>query len=303
MLVALAVRAASPLVKAGWHRDDGIVGWALWFSESLMNQARGLLFPLYSSLFTRPWLRLAGIQIGKRTEISTAVGLNRLTRFGEGSFATDDVVLATAKARGGWLHLAPVEVGHRSFLGNGAILEAATRLGDDSLVGVLTTAPATSADRTSWFGSPALELPRIADPCDPARTCDPPGRLIIARAMVELIRIVLPATVSTILAGLVFLGLSAIGTTAGLWAMMLAAPLMLVGAGVAATLITVADADRTLPGWRAPALLALRLARRDRQRVPGAARRRVAAARRGRDADPVWLLALDGREGWTRRLV
>ena len=240
VLIALAVRAVSPLVKAGWHRDDGTVGWALWFSESLMNQARGLLFPLYSSLYTRPWLRLAGVQVGKRTEISTAVGLNHLTRFGEGSFATDDVVLAAAKARGGWLYVAPIEVGSRSFLGNGAILEASTLVGDDSLVGVLTTAPATSTDGTSWFGSPALELPRVADKFDPARTTNPPGHLILARATMELIRILLPATVSTMLAGTVFLGLSAVGTVGGLWAMILAAPMMLVGAGVTATLITIA---------------------------------------------------------------
>jgi non-ribosomal peptide synthetase-like protein len=240
LLIALAVRAVSPLVKGGWHRDDRAVGWVLWFSESLMNQARGVLFPLYSSLYTRPWLRLAGIQIGKRTEISTAVGLNRLTRFGEGSFATDDVVLAVAKARGGWLYVAPIEVGTRSFLGNGAILEASTRLGDDSLVGVLTTAPPASSDGTSWFGSPALELPRVADKFDPARTTNPPRRLVLARATMELIRILLPATISTMLAGAVFLGLAAIGTAGGLWPMVLAAPLMLVGAGVAATLITVA---------------------------------------------------------------
>ena len=240
VLVALAVRAVSPLVKAGWHRDDGPVGWALWFGESLMNQARGLLFPLYSSVYTRPWLRLAGIQIGKRTEISTAVGLNRLTRFGEGSFATDDVVLAAAKARGGWLYVAPIDVGSRSFLGNGAILEASTRVGDDSLVGVLTTAPAKSTDGTSWFGSPALELPRVVDKFDPARTTSPPRRLILARAAMELIRILVPASVSTMLAGTVFLGLSAIGTAGGLWAMILAAPIVLVGAGVTATLITIA---------------------------------------------------------------
>ncbi|MDQ6774755.1 MAG: amino acid adenylation domain-containing protein [Actinomycetota bacterium] len=240
VLIALAVRLASPLIKAGWHRDDGIVGWVLWFSESLMNQARSVLFPVYSSLYTRPWLRLAGIEIGKRTEISTAVGLNRLSRFGEGSFATDDVVLAGAKARGGWLYVAPIEVGNRSFLGNGAILEASTRLGDDSLVGVLTRAPTTSTNGTSWFGSPALELPRVADRFDPARTTNPPGRLVAARAAMELIRILLPATVSTMLAGSVFLGLSAIGTARGLWPMVLAAPVALIGAGVTATLITIA---------------------------------------------------------------
>ncbi|HEY2162151.1 MAG TPA: phosphopantetheine-binding protein, partial [Solirubrobacteraceae bacterium] len=48
VLTALVVRVVSPLAKAGWHRDDGTVGWALWFSESLMNQARSILFPLYS---------------------------------------------------------------------------------------------------------------------------------------------------------------------------------------------------------------------------------------------------------------
>ena len=134
-----------------------------------MGQARGTLFPIYSSLYTRPWLRLAGIPIGKRTEVSTVVGLNRLTRFGEGSFATDDVVFAGAKARGGWLLVSPIEVGDRSFLGNGAILGPSTRIGDDSLVGVLTTAPRASTNGTSWFGSPALELPRVPkSPTPPA---------------------------------------------------------------------------------------------------------------------------------------
>src|ERR1019366_10540571 len=106
-----------------------------------------------------------------------------------------------AKARGGWLYVAPIEVGTRSSLGTGAILEASTRLGDDSLVGVLTTAPPTSTNGTSWFGSPALDLPRVADKFDPARTTHPPRRLLVARAAMELIRILLPATVSTMLAG------------------------------------------------------------------------------------------------------
>ena len=240
MLIALMFRAVSPLVRPGWHRDDGSVGWALWFGESLMGQARGTLFPIYSSLYTRPWLRLAGIPIGKRTEVSTVVGLNRLTRFGEGSFATDDVVFAGAKARGGWLLVSPIEVGDRSFLGNGAILGPSTRIGDDSLVGVLTTAPRASTNGTSWFGSPALELPRVPDKPDPARTTDPPTRLIAARAAMELIRILLPATVSIVLAGAMFLALASIGTAGGLWLMVAVAPLMVICGGVIATLITVA---------------------------------------------------------------
>ncbi|MHB8491210.1 MAG: non-ribosomal peptide synthetase, partial [Solirubrobacteraceae bacterium] len=120
LVVALLFRAVSLLVKPGTHPADGPIGWALWLSESLMAGARGVLFPLYSSLYTRHWLRLAGIRAGRRTEISTVVGMNRHGRFGETSFAADDVVLAGARAHNGWVHVAPIEVGDGSFLGNGA---------------------------------------------------------------------------------------------------------------------------------------------------------------------------------------
>ncbi len=240
LLVAVAVRAVSPLIRPGWHHDDAPVGWALWFSESVMATARGILFPLYASVYTRSWLRLLGIQVGRRTEVSTAVGLNRLTSFGEQSFAADDVVFSTAKARGGWLYVAPIEVGDRTFLGNSAILGASTKLGNDSLVGVLSTAPRLSSDGTSWFGSPALELPRVADRADRSRTTNPPPRLILARGTMELFRILLPGTISTVLAALVFFGLNRIGSAAGIWAMAAAAPVLLAAAGVSAASLTVA---------------------------------------------------------------
>jgi non-ribosomal peptide synthetase-like protein len=240
LLVALAVRAVSLLITPGWQREDASAGWALWFSESVMAHARAVLFPLYASVYTRPWLRLMGIRVGRRTEVSTAVGLNRLTSLGANSFAADDVVFSSAEARGGWLHVAPIDVGDGTFLGNSAILGASTRLGNDSLVGVLTTAPRLSTDGTSWFGSPALELPRVADAPDPARTTHPPARLIIARATTELVRILLPGTVSTVLAALVIWSLTRIGAGAGLWAMAGAAPLLLAAAGAGAVMFTVA---------------------------------------------------------------
>ena len=261
LLVAVAVRAVSPLIKSGWYRDDAAVGWALWFTESVMAGARGILFPLYASIYTRPWLRLLGVHVGRRTEISTAVGLNRLTSFGEQSFAADDVVFSGAKARGGWLFVAPIEVGDRTFLGNSAILQASTRLGNDSLVGVLSTAPRRSPDGTSWFGSPALELPRVADPIDPSRTTNPPARLIAARAAMELIRIILPGTVSTILAALVFRASArSVGRRTGLWwqpRLSSSRRRRACRAGDGDQM----DADRPLSPRRAPALVILRLAR------------------------------------------
>jgi non-ribosomal peptide synthetase-like protein len=240
VLTALLVRLVAPLIKPGWHPDGGSTGWALWFNESLMAAARDVLFPLYSSVYTRPWLRLLGVPVGKRSEVSTAVGLNRFTSLADTSFAADDVVFAGARARAGWLGLAPIKVGSRSFLGNGAILEGSTKVGDDSLIGVLTTAPAAAADGTCWLGAPPLELPRRPDLADPSRTTHPPRRLVVARGAMELIRMLLPSTVSVLLASLMFWALAAIGSGAGILAMVAAAPLVILAAGVCATIVTIA---------------------------------------------------------------
>jgi len=240
IVVALLVRTMSPLIRPGWQSDEGATGWALWFTESLMAASREILFPLYASVFTRAWLRLAGIQVGRRTELSTVVGMNRLTSFAQTSFAADDVVFAGARARDGWLYLAPVQIGSRSFLGNGAILPDETQLGDDSLVGVLTVAPRGSADGTSWLGFPALELPRRVQPVDPARTTDPPLLLVAARALTEIVRILLPGGLSAVLAALVFWALAATGASSGMWAMAAVAPPVLCAAGGMAVLLTVA---------------------------------------------------------------
>jgi len=46
-----------------------VTGWALWFGGSLMEAARGVLFSVYSSLYVRPWLRLAGIDTGQGSDL------------------------------------------------------------------------------------------------------------------------------------------------------------------------------------------------------------------------------------------
>jgi non-ribosomal peptide synthetase-like protein len=240
VLVALTVRSVGRLVRPGWHPAEGRTGWAIWFTESVMASARDVLFPLYSTLYTRPWLRLAGVRVGARAELSTAVGISRLTSFADLSFAADDAVLATARARGGWLHVAPIEVGNGTFLGNGAILRGGAVLGRDGLIGALTTAPQRTADGTSWFGSPALELPRVPDATDSARTTNPPRRLILARGAMDSIRILLPATISVGLAALVFWALETIGGATSVAAMVAATPFVLLGAGVCAVALTVA---------------------------------------------------------------
>jgi non-ribosomal peptide synthetase-like protein len=240
LLVAGTVRLAGRAIRPGWQADEGATGWALWFCEGVLSTARVLLFPLFASLYTRSWLRLMGIPVGARTEISTAVGLNRLVRFGDHAFVADDAVLACARARSGWLHVEGVEVGARTFIGNGAMLGPGTSTGDRSLVGVLTTAPLCSHDGTSWLGAPAIELPRVAEAVDPGRTTDPPLRLLLGRAGMDLLRLLVPSTLSVGLGWGGLLALDAVGRHAGLvWMALAAAPILLV-CGLLAVAATVA---------------------------------------------------------------
>jgi len=240
LIVALSVRCTGRLLRPGWHGDDGSLAWALWFSEAVQAGARGVLFPVYASLYVKPWLRLMGVSVGRRTEVSTAVGLNRLARIGETSFLADDVVFALGRARGGWLHVAPIAVGDRTFLGNSAILQCGTRLGSDSLVGALSSSPTDPAEGTSWLGMPGIAMPRVPDAVDPARTTHPPARLRIVRALLETVRILLPSTASIVLGVAVLATLSAIGQASGSIAAVIAvAPLVVAVASGAAAVLTI----------------------------------------------------------------
>jgi non-ribosomal peptide synthetase-like protein len=240
LVVALAFRAAARPIRPGWHADTGRVAWALWFTGQLTEGSVTALFPLYATIFTRQWLRLHGLRVGRRTEVSTTEGLSPLVSLGETCFVADHPMFAAVRAHRGWLHLATIEVGDRSFIGNGALLPAGSTVGDDCLIGIESNAPSDTPDGTSWFGAPALELPRIPDATDPARTVSPPRRLVLARGATELVRILLPTTVNVMLGTLVLQAIVVIDGAAGIAAAIAALPLLLAAAAGLAVLVTVA---------------------------------------------------------------
>ncbi len=240
VVLALNLRLAWRLVSPGWHADYEAVGWALWYGEELKTSAGTLLFPLYASLFTRPWFRLMGLDVGRRAEISVSTGLNPLVSFGDLSQCTDDIGFCGARSRGGWLSLEPIRVGNRSFLGPGAIVRGGTRISDDALVGVMTLAPRDPAPGTSWLGVPALELPRARDCGDPARTTDPPRRLVLARGAMDLLRLVGPTTIALIIEIMEILTLARLAARLGVAVAAVLAPLVLLAGGIVATAVTVA---------------------------------------------------------------
>jgi non-ribosomal peptide synthetase-like protein len=190
VLTVIIVRLLGCGLREGYHPVRSRIGWQAWATERVMDAARTLLFPLYSSLFTPVWLRALGAKIGKNVEASTVLLLPKMTTVGDGAFLADDTMVASYELAGGWLHISPARVGKRAFLGNSGMAGPGRAVPKNGLVAVLSAAPEKAKKGSSWLGSPPVQLRRAADAADQSRTFAPPTRLKIARGTVEACRVV-----------------------------------------------------------------------------------------------------------------
>ncbi|PAZ12813.1 amino acid adenylation protein [Streptomyces sp. SA15] len=233
LLLLIAVRLLSLGLREGTHPTHSRIGWQAWTVTQLMDRSRETLFPLYAGLATPVWLRLLGMRIGKGAEVSTVLALPSLTTVGEGAFLADDTLTAPYELGGGWMRIGRAEIGRRAFLGNSGMTAPGRSVPDGGLVGVLSATPKKAKKGSSYLGLPPVKLPRAAAGGDQSRTYDPPARLLWARGLVELCRIV-PVFCSAGLAVLTVAALCALGA----WAPLLSG-LVLLGTGVAAGLLSI----------------------------------------------------------------
>lgn len=238
-VTVLAVRLLSIGLREGYHPVRSRVGWQLWTTERLMDAARNYLFPLYASLFTPIWLRILGTRVGRGTEISTVLLTPKFAVIEDGAFLADDTMVASYELGGGWIYAAETTVGRRAFLGNSGITQPGRRVPDDGLVAVLSATPPKAKRGSSWLGSPPMRLRRRPTEADEETTYDPPTRLKVMRAAVEICRL-LPVVV-TVAIGVAVLGaLQWLTITFGIWWAALAGGLVLLAAGAIAGTVTVA---------------------------------------------------------------
>jgi non-ribosomal peptide synthetase-like protein len=234
LLVLVLVRAMSIGLRAGHHPVHGRLAWQAWTTERLMSMARVGLFPLYASLFTPVWLRALGMRVGRRVEASTVLALPSMTTVGDGAFLADDTMVASYELGGGWLRIAEARIGKRAFLGNSGMTAPGRAVPKRGLVGVLSATPKRAKAGSSWLGMPPMKLPRAAGTADDARTFAPPRRLVVARALVELCRVV-PVMATAALAVLTMAAFAWLGALAPALG-----GVLLLGAGVLACLVAVA---------------------------------------------------------------
>ncbi|HEV7976012.1 Pls/PosA family non-ribosomal peptide synthetase [Amycolatopsis sp.] len=242
LLVLFGVRALSIGLVEGYHPVHGRVAWQVWATERLMGMARIGLFPLYASLFTPVWLRMLGAKIGKNVEASTVLALPKMTQVDDGAFLADDTMVATYELGHGWLHVAPARIGKQAFLGNSGMTAPGRSVPKRGLVGVLSSTPRKAKKGSSYLGMPPMPLRRAVDRSDNSRTYNPPLRLKVARAFVELCRII-PVMCGVALAVLVASAMIAIQSVDGLWLALLTGGIVLFAAGL------VAAATATIMKW------------------------------------------------------
>lgn len=195
LLVLVSVRILAIGMEEGEFPVRSARGYRVWATERLLDMARDLLFPLYASMLTPWWLRLLGAKVGPGTEISTVVFVPKMTTIAAGAFLADDTMVASYELGHGWMRAGRAKVGKRAFLGNSGIASPGRRVPKNSLVAVLSAAPAKAKKGSSWLGSPPVQLRRAAVESDESLTYAPTFGVKTARAFWETLR------VSSIIAG------------------------------------------------------------------------------------------------------
>lgn len=192
-----------------------------WFLDRVFDLALGVLHPVFATLYIVPFLRVLGVKIGKRAEISTARGLSfELLEIGDESFVADAVLMGDNDVRGNELKLKKTTLEKRAFAGNVSLIPQGTTLASGTLVGVLSIAPPLDKPlptNTSCFGSPPVFMParqRIEGHADHL-LFRPSKARIAARLTIEGLRIVLPRALIVFGLGfslqIAYLGYSGIG--------------------------------------------------------------------------------------------
>ena len=187
-------------IKEGKYPVDSLFYYKKWFFDQLMKLSLQVIGTLYTTLYLQFWFRMLGVKMGKRVEISTVEFISPdLLVTGDECFLADSVSIGASHVRNGYITIAKTYIGNRTFVGNSAVVSPGTELGNNVLVGVLSKVKnenLPAPDGTSWFGSPAVFLPRrdINTDFSTETTYKPTRKLFALRYFIEFFRVVMPTT-------------------------------------------------------------------------------------------------------------
>ena len=198
MLVAALIRYLFlPRLQPGtWSVHSGRY-LSKWLTNQIQEGSLATLHGIYATVFSASWYRMLGAKVGKRTELSTALGVvpDMLT-LGDECFVADAVMLGDERIDGGFMTVQPTVVSRRSFIGNGAYVPDGSTIPEGVLIGVMSAVP-RNADMQAgqtWIGSPAINLParEVVQGYPDHLTFAPSRRRVLGRGLVEAFRIGAP---------------------------------------------------------------------------------------------------------------
>lgn len=192
-------------IKPGVYKVYSFLYLRKWLSDQFMGLSLTVLHPIYATVYVSGMFRAFGAKIGKKTEISTASGITHpLLEIGDGGFVADAATVGESDVRGLRFTLKKTVIKNMSFIGNGAVIPQGYELESNMLIGVLSTPPTEEqlheSNAKDWFGSPSIPLPRRQEnqQFSDSLTLNPSWKRIMARGIVEFIRVILPTTMITL---------------------------------------------------------------------------------------------------------
>lgn len=248
VLLALIISAIKWLtlgnIKEGKYQINSFFYYKKWFFDQLMKLSLQVIGTLYTTLYLQKWFRLLGVKMGKRVEISTVEFISPdLLVTGDECFLADSVSVGASHVRNGYITIAKTYIGNRTFVGNSAVISPGDRLDDNVLVGVLSKMKKEdipAKDGTSWFGSPAVYLPKrdINKDFSSERTYNPSRKLFALRYTIEFFRVILPVTFFILMASLIMNVVSFLQVEKSFGELFLVFPFLYLGAAILGTLLT-----------------------------------------------------------------
>jgi non-ribosomal peptide synthetase-like protein len=210
LIIVLIKRLCFSSLQPGQYKLDSFIYLRKWLVDRLMDASLDAVGTLYATLFTPSWFRLLGAKVGKRTEISTASHISPdLLTIEDETFIADGAFLGAPRINNGYVTILPNKIGKRAFVGNSALLPIGTELGESCLIGCLSVPPSDNAaakPNTSWFGSPAIFLPKRETflGFSEEQTYIPTKKLFFQRLVFDFVRVIMPATILFVVLALQF---------------------------------------------------------------------------------------------------
>ena len=188
---ACMMRLMGP-VRPGVYPRHSAAYLRAWLKAGMLNIAGEWLT---GTIFWPRWLRLAGMRIGPKCEISTIIDVvPELVEIGEETFFADGIYLGGGHIQQGTVTLGLTRLGRNTFLGNHVVIPPGEQLPSDILIGIATRANAREiASGQSRFGHPSFDLPRraVVD-ADRSLTHEPSLLRYSSRVFWEVARFALP---------------------------------------------------------------------------------------------------------------